>query len=778
MTRYPGARGPWGAQFLLLLHGLAWARAAEPVDVLQALGVQGGRDGVSITAGICPQRRGAEASDLAFRLENGTRLSAPTRQLFPDGPFPEDFSILATLRARRGSQAFLLSLYDERGVQQLGVEIGRSPVFLYEDQDGQPAPERYPLFRRVSLADGKWHRVALSVEGTNVSLLVDCEAPVTLPLERGARPVVSTAGVTLLGARLLDEAVFEGDLQQLLIAPDPRAALLYCERYMPGCDGPLLYRLPGPFPESGPEATAAPPRKKGRKGRKGKGRGKKKRNKERAQPDSAPTAGPGQEDAPTQATPAPEVTPSGEEHFSPRPGMEPAPTVTVSLHLPDAYQIPGEEYVIGADGGPNSTEPHDYALREYEEYDAGQPPGHDASWERHGAAERRETLFQTAWAASPKGEKGEPAVFEPGRRFEGPPGAPGPAGEMGPPGPGGPVGPPGDPGDQGPAGQPGLPGADGGWGPPGTVIVLPFQFGRDSPSVTFQEAQAQAILQQAKLSMKGPPGPTGLTGRPGPLGLPGNPGRKGDSGDMGPQGPWGAQGPPGVLGKRGKRGRSGADGARGLPGDTGPKGDRGFDGLPGLPGEKGHKGEVGKPGPAGPPGENGAKGSGGLPGPRGQSGEPGVRGLVGSRGPPGPPGQPGVSGIDGAPGPKGNLGIQGEPGPPGQQGNPGPQGLPGPQGPVGMLGEKGRPGTLGLPGVAGAEGPPGHPGREGPAGEKGLQGPAGAVGPVGYPGPRGVKGAFGARGLKGSKGEKGEDGFPGFKGDMGHKGDRFPVGWA
>ena len=59
------------------------------------------------------------------------------------------------MRARRGGQAFLLSIYDERGVQQLGVEIGLSPVFLYEDQDGQPAPEQYPVFRRVNLADGR-----------------------------------------------------------------------------------------------------------------------------------------------------------------------------------------------------------------------------------------------------------------------------------------------------------------------------------------------------------------------------------------------------------------------------------------------------------------------------------------------------------------------------------------------------------------------------------------------------------------------------------------------
>lgn len=71
------------------------------------------------------------------------------------GVFPEDFSILTTLKPKAGLQSFLLSVYSERGVQQLGVEVGRSPIFLYEDQKGKPAPEDYPLFRTLNLADGK-----------------------------------------------------------------------------------------------------------------------------------------------------------------------------------------------------------------------------------------------------------------------------------------------------------------------------------------------------------------------------------------------------------------------------------------------------------------------------------------------------------------------------------------------------------------------------------------------------------------------------------------------
>lgn len=74
----------------------------------------------------------------------------------PGGVFPEDFSILTTVRPKSGLQSFLLSIYNEQGVQQLGVEVGRSPVFLYEDHTGKPAPEDYPLFRTLNLADGKY----------------------------------------------------------------------------------------------------------------------------------------------------------------------------------------------------------------------------------------------------------------------------------------------------------------------------------------------------------------------------------------------------------------------------------------------------------------------------------------------------------------------------------------------------------------------------------------------------------------------------------------------
>uniref|UniRef100_A0A3B4ZMS5 Collagen type XI alpha 1 chain n=1 Tax=Stegastes partitus TaxID=144197 RepID=A0A3B4ZMS5_9TELE len=183
----------------------------EPVDVLKVLAFQNYPEGVTKTTGFCANRR-ASKPDSAYRVAKQVQISAPTTQLFPGGVFPEDFSILTTVRPKSGLQSFLLSIYNEQGVQQLGVEVGRSPVFLYEDQTGKPAPEDYPLYRTLNLADGKWHRVAISVEKKTATIIVDCKKKITKPLLRSDHASINTNGITVFGTRILDEEVFQVQL--------------------------------------------------------------------------------------------------------------------------------------------------------------------------------------------------------------------------------------------------------------------------------------------------------------------------------------------------------------------------------------------------------------------------------------------------------------------------------------------------------------------------------------------------------------------------------------
>lgn len=99
-----------------------------------------------------------ESTTVALKLDTNYILSlVTTSHIVPlsGGVFPQDFSVMFTVKPKAGLQSFLLSVYNQQGIQQLGVEVGRGPIFLYEDQNGKPAPEEYPLFRSINLADGK-----------------------------------------------------------------------------------------------------------------------------------------------------------------------------------------------------------------------------------------------------------------------------------------------------------------------------------------------------------------------------------------------------------------------------------------------------------------------------------------------------------------------------------------------------------------------------------------------------------------------------------------------
>ncbi|TMS10117.1 Collagen alpha-1(XI) chain, partial [Larimichthys crocea] len=654
-TRWKTKRWLWdstltAAVTLILILQAVDVRAAEPVDVLKALDFQSSPVGVRKTPGFCTIRRGSKP-DIAYRVGKKAQISAPTKQLFPGGVFPEDFSILFTVKPKAGLQSVLLSVYNEQGTQQLGVEVGRNPVFLYEDQHGKPTPEQYPMFRSINLADGKWHRVAISVEKKSVTIIVDCKKKMTRPLHRSDQAVINTDGITVFGTRILDEEVYVGDIQQLLIVADPRAAYDYCEHYSPDCetstnhhDTPQAQEPEGEYTNyeygelydyiEGELTTDTPPTEKVK-------------TEEIAVEDyytgeydyttvdgnlpetPTETAGQGQsyegeivEDYITGVEQVGVDTTAAVETAAPVDTQDNVDKTT------DVYEF--KEYDLKEYDNKEFVEkPYEYG--DYGDYGTTDTKPTSATYEEEfGPGVPAETDFRESSVTGghsylgEKGEKGEPAVIEPGMLIEGPQGAPGQAGLPGTPGLQGPPGPHGDHGERGPPGRPGLPGSDGVPGPPGTILMLPFRAGGEShkgPVVSAQEAQAQAILSQARLAMRGPPGPAGMAGRSGPVGGPGAPGLKGDSGDSGPQGPRGLQGATGPPGKAGKRGRNGADGARGMPGESGAKGDRGFDGLPGLPGEKGHRGEQGPTGSPGPPGDDGPRGEDGQVGQRGVAGE-------------------------------------------------------------------------------------------------------------------------------------------------------------
>ncbi|CAJ0957266.1 unnamed protein product, partial [Ranitomeya imitator] len=302
-----------------------------------------------------------------------------------------------------------------------------------------------------------------------------------------------------------------GDIQQLLIARNAQAAYDYCEHYSPDCDSALL---------NSPQAQDPNTR----------------------QDDPAQTTEPVMTPEPTVLEQSPDytVSPIGEDVYE---VWEEEPTQEVPPNPQEKENAPStdvkgsdsfiEEYVIGEEEIPTVGLDYEYVYKDY----------HEGSESTHlGPVLSAETPESGGAISGPrglKGDKGEAAHMESGSLVEGPPGPEGPAGHSGPPGIQGHPGPVGDPGERGPPGRHGLAGANGLPGQPGSSVMLPFRFGASGgdkgPIVSAQEAQAAAILQQARLALRGGAGPMGYTGRSGPLGPPGNNGLKGEQGDLGPQ---------------------------------------------------------------------------------------------------------------------------------------------------------------------------------------------------------------------------------------------------
>ncbi|ELT91485.1 hypothetical protein CAPTEDRAFT_85111, partial [Capitella teleta] len=173
--------------------------------------------------------------DLAYNLNKETSLSVTTGQVFPNG-FPEDFSIVATVRPKNNTRGYLFSMYSGSTTREvLGLGFGNKTTFLYEDQAGLPGMADSPQFD-VDLADGEWHRIGLSVKKRKLIMNVDGKNYTTKIPRTHPNPKLDTDGLIYLSRQILSDDVWEGDIQELAVIPDPDAAFRVNDYYTPQCD--------------------------------------------------------------------------------------------------------------------------------------------------------------------------------------------------------------------------------------------------------------------------------------------------------------------------------------------------------------------------------------------------------------------------------------------------------------------------------------------------------------------------------------------------------------
>jgi len=174
---------------------------------------------------------GQPRADVAFRLTKKAVISVPTASAFPNG-FPFDFSILATFKSSDKGQLF--TAYSADGSLILSVRLGRRIVLSYK---GGGAGRRDRVRFKLRLDPGKWHRLGISIKGNSATAILDCNDQDTQEIKRN-KVELKTDGVILFGQEIDDKDYFDGDIQHLMVVPNPEAAYNLCSEYLPDCSEP------------------------------------------------------------------------------------------------------------------------------------------------------------------------------------------------------------------------------------------------------------------------------------------------------------------------------------------------------------------------------------------------------------------------------------------------------------------------------------------------------------------------------------------------------------
>lgn len=108
--------------------------------MIKQLGLPDLPSGVSGTSGMCGNEHDHHQSHPfpAYNLNSNAMITVASTEVFPNG-FPEDFSILLTLRPKRSiRQAPLFTMYSSLDEKVLELSVGEDILLHYQDLNGSP----------------------------------------------------------------------------------------------------------------------------------------------------------------------------------------------------------------------------------------------------------------------------------------------------------------------------------------------------------------------------------------------------------------------------------------------------------------------------------------------------------------------------------------------------------------------------------------------------------------------------------------------------------------
>ncbi|KAM9460559.1 protein kinase C-binding protein NELL1-like isoform 2-T2 [Clarias gariepinus] len=201
------------------------------VDLIRELDLSNATHGISQTAGLHNSSKAFLFRDAQRAVQLPSQITEEILELLRN---KKEFTFMASIQQKTSTSGVLFSIHEsDFSFFELESSGLREEIRYKYHHKGKQRSETFPY----RLADGQWHKIALSVSGSHLLLHVDCNRI----YEREIDPseMALTAGSSIwLGQHSYRHGLFKGSMQDVKLVFSPNGYIMQCpslNRTCPTC---------------------------------------------------------------------------------------------------------------------------------------------------------------------------------------------------------------------------------------------------------------------------------------------------------------------------------------------------------------------------------------------------------------------------------------------------------------------------------------------------------------------------------------------------------------
>ncbi|XP_013981708.1 protein kinase C-binding protein NELL1 [Salmo salar] len=203
----------------------------DQIDIINELDFGNATYGITQVAGLHKNSKAFLFRDVGRAVHAPAHITEKVVQLFRS---KSEFTFLASIKQKSSTSGVIFSIHEsEHSYFELESSGLREEIRYHYSYKGKPRSESFPY----RLADGQWHKIALSISATHLLLHVDCNRIYERVIDPPQMDLTLGSGVWL-GQHSHKHGFFKGTIQDVKLIFAPNGYITQCpnlNRTCPTC---------------------------------------------------------------------------------------------------------------------------------------------------------------------------------------------------------------------------------------------------------------------------------------------------------------------------------------------------------------------------------------------------------------------------------------------------------------------------------------------------------------------------------------------------------------